>query len=359
VFRGDWLNILFGNDAIGIGLRILIYLAVFFGGYVYIIIWAERRGSAMIQLRRGPNRVGPLGLLQSMADGIKFFFKEDFIPARAHKALFVLAPIFALVPAIVAFAPIPYGFKKIGSAYVPLAIADLNLGLVYVLAVTSLSVYSILIAGWSSNNKWSLLGGIRASSQMISYEVPLTLAVAGVFVLAGSARLSDIVEAQQSLWFCFPAFIGFLVFIVSMFAETNRIPFDLPEGESEIVGYHVEYSSMKFALFFMSEYLNILTSVCVLVLAFLGGWEFLPFFGWEKVGHLLGVSIFESKYLWIVPSLWFGAKVVFFLFFFIWVRWTLPRFRYDQLMGLGWKKLLPLSLVNLFVVAILAYIYNR
>jgi NADH-quinone oxidoreductase subunit H len=353
------MDILFGKDLIGTGLRILIYLSFFFGAYVYIAPWIERRGSAYLQKRLGPNRVGPMGLLQSMADGIKFFFKEDFLPARSHKALFMMAPIFALVPAVVSYAVIPYGFKKVGSVYMPLAVADINLGLIYILAVTSLSVYSILIAGWSSNNKYSLLGGIRASSQMISYEVPLTLSVVGVFILAGSARLSDVVIAQEKIWFFIPSFLGFIVFLVSMFAETNRLPFDLPEGESEIVGYHVEYSSMKFALFFMSEYLHMLTSASVLVIAFLGGWEFLPFFGWAKFGNLIGVSIYEHPYLWLLPSFWFVAKVGFFVWLYVWVRWTLPRFRYDQLMNLGWKKLFPIAILNIFIVSIIAYFYYR
>lgn len=350
-------DFLFTDNLIAIGLRIMIYLSIFFGGYVYIIIWCERRGSALMQLRWGPNRVGPFGLLQSMADGMKFFFKEDFVPANAHKVLFVLAPVFALIPAMVAFAVIPFGFKKVGELYMPLAIADINLGLLYILAVASLGVYGILIAGWSSNNKYSLLGGIRATSQMISYEVPLTLSVASIFILAGSARLTDIVLAQQTVWFFIPAFLGFVVFFISMFAETNRLPFDIPEGESEIVGYHVEYSSMKFALFFMSEYLHMMTSSCVLVLIFLGGWELLPFFTWADFEKLTGISIFASDLLWVIPSLWFLVKVWFFLFVFIWVRWTFPRFRYDQLMNLGWKKLLPLAIINICVVSIIAFFY--
>ena len=352
------LDILFAKNTAGILIRIVLYLAIFFGGYVYMMIWAERRGSAFIQRRLGPNRVGPFGLLQSMADGIKFFFKEDYVPSKGHKILFVAAPFFAMVVAMLGFAVIPYGFKKVGDGYLPLAIADINLGLIYVLAVTSLSVYGILIAGWSSNNKYSLIGGIRASSQMISYEVPLTLSVIGVFMLAGSARLTDIVIAQEKIWFFIPSFLGFIVFLVAMYAETNRLPFDLPEGESEIVGYHVEYSSMKFALFFMSEYLNMMTSSCVLVLIFLGGWQFLPFLSWSWVEKVFGISIFTSEYLWVIPTIWFMLKVGFFLWLFIWVRWTLPRFRYDQLMAIGWKKLLPLSLVNILVVSIIVYYFR-
>jgi NADH-quinone oxidoreductase subunit H len=312
---------------------------------------AERRISAFIQDRFGPNRVGPFGLLQPLADGVKFIFKEDIIPDRANKPLYVLAPALSLVTAIVALAVIPIG-KGFNTTlfglledpfYVKLQIADVNAGLLFVLAITSLSVYGVVLGGWSSNSKYSLLGGLRAAAQMISYELSLGLSILGVILLAGSLRLNDIVEAQQKIWFVIPQALGFLVFMVSSFAETNRLPFDLPEAEPEIVaGYHTEYSSMKFAMFFMAEYTHMIVASALMVCLFLGGWYPLPFGGW------FGIDI--ERY-WYLPPIVFIGKVFFLLFLFIWVRWTLPRFRYDQVMKLGWKVLFPLAVLNIIVTS--------
>lgn len=314
---------------------------------VAYLTFAERRISAFIQDRLGPNRVGPFGLLQPLADGLKFIFKEDIIPERADKPLYILAPAFALITSIVALAVIPigegfnttiFGLLK-EPVYVKLQIADINVGLIYVFAVGSLGVYGIVLGGWASNSKYSLLGSLRSAAQMISYEVPLVLSILGVIILAGSFRLSEIVQAQAKLWYVVPQALGFLVFVVSAFAETNRLPFDMPEAEPEIVaGYHTEYSSMKFAMFFMSEYTHMIVVSCLLVCLFLGGWYPLPFGGWW------GVDI--ERY-WYLPPLVFIGKALFFLFVFIWVRWTIPRFRYDQVMGLGWKVLFPLAVLNI------------
>ncbi|HWP91506.1 MAG TPA: NADH-quinone oxidoreductase subunit NuoH [Thermodesulfobacteriota bacterium] len=312
---------------------------------------AERRISAFIQDRLGPNRVGPFGFLQPAADGIKFIFKEDIIPKYANKPFYIMAPALSLVPALLALAVIPighgfytdiFGLLK-EPIFVKFQIADINAGLLFVLAVSSLSVYGVVMGGWASNSKYSLLGGLRSAAQMISYELSLGLSILGVILLAGSLRLNDIVEAQQRIWFAIPQFLGFIVFMVSSFAETNRLPFDLPEAEPEIVaGYHTEYSSMKFAMYFMAEYTHMIVASCLVVCFFLGGWYPLPFGGW------FGIDI--EKY-WYLPPLVFIGKVLFLLFFFIWVRWTIPRFRYDQVMKLGWKTLFPLAVLNIIVTS--------
>jgi len=342
--------LLFDQTWLGASLRIMVSFGAVFGILVYLMVWSERKISAFIQDRRGPNRVGPMGLLQGLADGIKFIFKEEVRPEKAHLFLYFLAPFAAVFTAVLAFAVVPFGARKIGEDVVPLVVADINAGVLFALSIASLGVYSILLAGWASNSKYPALGGLRAAAQAISYEIPMGLAIMAVIVLTGSARLSDMVMVQQSEgWFLILCPLGFLVFLASMFAETNRLPFDMPEGETEIVGYHAEYSSMKFAMFFMAEYANMVTDSCLAVLMFLGGWEFLPYYGWEELGARLGIDIYGHHVLWIIPSIWFGLKVIGFLFLFIWVRWTLPRFRYDHLMSLGWKKLIPLSLVNLAV----------
>jgi len=312
---------------------------------------AERRISAFIQDRLGPNRVGPFGLLQPLADGLKFIFKEDIIPERANKILYVMAPAFSFITAIIALAVIPIGGGFSTSlfgllkepTFIKFQIADINVGLLYVFAIGSLSVYGVVLGGWASNSKYSLLGGLRSAAQMISYELPLGLSILGVVLIAGSLKLGDIVQAQAKLWFVFPQILGFLVFLVSSFAETNRLPFDLPEAESEIVaGYHTEYSSMKFAMFFMAEYTHMIVASSLIVSLFLGGWYLLPYFGW------FGIDI--VKY-WFLPPLVFIGKVFLILFLFIWVRWTLPRFRYDQIMNLGWKVLFPLAVINIIVTS--------
>lgn len=323
---------------------------------VAYLTYAERRISAIIQDRLGPNRVGPFGLLQPLADGIKFIFKEDIIPGTSSKLLYIIAPAFALVTALVALAVIPIGESVETSFYGLVAeplrihfhIADLNIGLLYVLAISSLSVYGVVLGGWASNSKYSLLGGLRGAAQMISYELALGLSIIGVIAIVGSLRLGDIISAQQGHWFIILQPIGFVVFIISAFAETNRLPFDLPEAEPEIVaGYHTEYSSMKFAMFFMAEYTHMIVASCMITALFLGGWYPLPFGGW------FGIDI---EKFWYLPPLVFLGKVLFMLFVFIWVRWTLPRFRYDQVMKLGWKVLFPLAILNLIVTSILILI---
>lgn len=345
--------ILFDNSWIGAALRIIIAFGAVFGGFVYLMVYAERKVSAFIQDRIGPNRVGPFGLLQGLADAVKFAFKEDVMPSRAHRVLYLAAPCAAVFPAVLAFAAVPFGARRIAGVMVPLQVANLEVGILFTLSVASLGVFSIILGGWASNSKYPLLGSVRAAAQMISYEIPLGMSVMSVLVLAGSARLGDIVAMQQSTWFVFLCPIGFLLFVTSIFAETNRLPFDLPEGETEIIGYHLEYSGMKFAMFFMAEYANMVTVSCLAVLLFLGGWEFLPFFGWDHVGGWLGIDIYADPILWLAPTAWFALKVLAILFLFIWVRWTIPRFRYDQLMRLGWKRLIPLSFANLLVVVLM------
>lgn len=339
-----------------IGLTIVKIALVFFVilTAVAYLTYAERRISAFIQDRLGPNRVGPFGLLQPLADGIKFIFKEDIIPETASKTLYIIAPAFSLITALVALAVIPIGkgfeTNLFGLAEDPILInfhiADLNIGLLYILAISSLSVYGIVLGGWASNSKYSLLGGLRGAAQMISYELALGLSVLGVIAVTSSLRLGDIIEAQANGWFAFsPQILGFIVFLVSAFAETNRLPFDMPEAEPEIVaGYHTEYSSMKFAMFFMAEYSHMIVASCMVTALFLGGWYPLPFGGW------FGIDI-ETH--WYLPPAVFIGKVVFMLFLFIWVRWTLPRFRYDQVMKLGWKVLLPVAILNLIITSVL------
>lgn len=319
---------------------------------VSIMTWVERRVSAIMQYRLGPNRVGPFGLLQPIADGIKFILKDDIIPAEANKLIYVLAPALAVIPALCAFAVIPFGptvtilDKKIG-----LVILDLDGGLLWAFAATGLGVYALVLAGWSSNSKFSLIGGLRSSAQMISYELPMALSVASVVLVSGTLRPTLIVEQQAGSFLHWNIFgggfqlLGFILFTVAGYAETNRTPFDLPEAEGELVaGYHTEYSGMRFAAFFMAEYINMMTSSALAITLFLGGWQiglparWLPEPGWA----LWGAQIFA-----------FVAKMAFFQFLYVWVRWTVPRFRYDQLMNLGWKGLLPLSLANLAVTAIL------
>ena len=311
--------------------------------------WAERRGAGLIQDRPGPNRVGPFGLLQLPADAVKFFFKEDIIPIHADKVLYILAPAIAVFSALTTFAVIPYGATlTVRGREIPLIGADVSIGLLYVFALTSLSVYGVVLAGWSSNNKFSLLGGIRSSAQIISYELAMTTAAAGAILSSGSLRLNAIVARQQGVWFGFvprwnviPQFVGFVIFFVSAFAETNRTPFDLPEADAELVGgYHTEYSSMKFAMFMMAEYVNVVVACAMTVTLFLGGWGLPGFHPQGVAGAIASILIFSVKTLLLTLV-------------FIWVRWTLPRFRWDQLMRLGWKVLLPLSLVNLFWVAAL------
>ncbi len=315
---------------------------------VPILTWFERRGAGIIQLRLGPNRVGPFGLLQPLADGIKFLFKEDIVPPFVHKPTYVLAPGVALFAALMAFSVIPFGGTlTIAGHKIPLVIADVDAGVLLLLAASSLGVYGIIMAGWSSNNKYSQFGGLRSSSQMISYELALGLAVVSVLVVSGSLRPVQIVQQQyEHIPNIFLLPVGFLVLFVSGFAETNRAPFDLPEAESELVaGYHTEYSAMKFSMFFMAEYINMITSAALLTTLFLGGYA-VPMWIVKPLG-------LEGNLLALCQVATFVAKTGFFLLVFIWVRWTLPRFRFDQLLRLGWKILIPLAFLNVVWAGIL------
>jgi NADH-quinone oxidoreductase subunit H len=309
-----------------------------------IMNWVERRACAFIQDRPGPNRVGPLGLFQPLADAVKFMFKEDVTPAAADKPLYLLAPALALLPAFTTFVVIPFGPDiTVNGRTVPLVVANVDTGVLIFLAISSLSVYSLVMAGYASNNKFSLLGSIRASAQLISYELALTIAVLAVLIPVGSFRLQDVVAYQQThLWTFIPQIIGFLVFLIAAFAETNRLPFDLPEAESELVaGFHTEYSAMRFALFFQAEYTNMAALSALGVTLYFGGWT------------LPGIDFPNN---WIGAALGLGtliAKIALCMVVYVWIRWTFPRFRYDQLMRLGWKVLLPLSILNLIIVAAL------
>jgi NADH-quinone oxidoreductase subunit H len=337
-------------------IRIYLLASVFKSAVVLVVlltavaytVWLERKVVGHMQNRWGPTRVGPFGLLQPAADGIKFLFKEDLTPPHVYKPLFLAAPLIAVIFALTSIAVIPFGNSFTIRGYsIPLQVTDVNTGLLLILGVTSIGVYGVALAGWSSNNKYSLLGGLRASAQMVSYEISLGLSLVGVLIKSGSFSLRDIVNSQAGhFWGFIPHWniftgqiIGFFCYLMAAYAETNRIPFDLPEAETELVaGYHTEYSSMKFAMFFMAEYANMITVACLATLLFFGGWN----------GPLFGPQILQV----LLPVFWFAAKIVAFLFLYIWVRGTLPRFRYDQLMAFGWKFLLPLSLVNLIATAI-------
>ena len=310
-------------------------------------VWLERKVVGRMQNRWGPTRVGPFGLLQPAADGVKFLFKEDLTPPHVYKPLYIAAPIIAVIFALTSIALIPVGNNvKVLGYDIPLQISDINIGLLVILGVTSLGVYGIALSGWSSNSKYSLLGGLRASAQMVSYEIALGLSLVGVLILSGSFSLREIVDAQAGSywhiipkWNVFPQLIGFFIYLMAAYAETNRIPFDLPEAETELVaGYHTEYSAMKFAMFFMAEYANMITVACLATLLFFGGWR----------GPVFGPPILQA----LLPVFWFVAKVFVFIFVYIWVRGTLPRFRYDQLMAFGWKFLLPLAIANLVITAL-------
>ncbi len=296
---------------------------------VAYMTYAERKVIAAVQLRKGPNVVGPLGLLQPMADGLKLLFKETIIPVGANRVVFLLAPMLTFILSLIAWAVIPFDEGWV--------LADINVGILYLFAISSLGVYGIIMAGWASNSKYAFLGALRSAAQMVSYEVAIGFVIISVLLCVGSLNLSEIVKAQEGLWFCIPLLPMFVMFFVSTLAETNRAPFDLPEAEAELVsGYNVEYSSMTFALFFLGEYANMILMSAMTTVLFLGGW--LP---------LIDIAPFN----WIPGVIWFGAKVAFCLFVFLWVRATFPRYRYDQLMRLGWKVFLPGSLLWLVLVA--------
>jgi NADH-quinone oxidoreductase subunit H len=310
------------------------------GGFAYLTLY-ERRALARIQTRIGPNRAGPFGILQPVADGIKLIFKEELIPDKADKLMFLLAPIITVFPALIIWAVIPWGATvNLFGRPVNLYLADVNVGVLYLTAVSSIAVYGIVIAGWSSNNKYALLGGLRSSAQMISYEIALGLSLLGPIMLAGSMSLVDIVEAQNPVWFVLLQPVAFFIFLIAGLAEVNRAPFDMPEAEQELTaGYHAEYSGMKFALFFMAEYIKMIAISAIAVTIFLGGYR----------------GPFVDAIPWLGP-VYFLGKVIITLFGVIWVRATLPRFRYDRLMAFGWKVLLPIALANIFITALIMVI---
>src|SRR5438309_2187422 len=355
--------------------------------------WVERKVIAHIQVRLGPSRVGPHGLLQPLADVIKLITKEDLIPPYVNKFVYLLAPFLAVTMSLISISVIPFGSEiQVFGHTTWMQLADLNIGLLFILAVSSMGVYGIALAGWASNNKYALLGGLRSSAQMISYELPLSLAIAAPLLLVNTLSLREIVQKQAGSilhWNVLPQIVSFFVFVIAGFAETNRVPFDLPEAENELVaGFHTEYSSMKFAAFFMAEYANMVTITCITAVLFLGGWQplfpvawgsnYVPVVLFAAVGALaiyhglhparrrdrLTLPVFGALFLALavlfllppfqqalIPLFWFGAKVGLLLFVFIWVRGTLPRFRYDQLMGFAWKVLFPVALLNLLVTA--------
>ncbi len=309
--------------------------------------YAERKVAAFMQDRLGPNRAGPFGLLQPLADGVKMFMKEEIIPDTSNKFLFIAGPAITMTTALMTSAVIPWGPEiTIGGELVSLQVADINIGILYVLGVVSLGVYGIMIGGWASNNKYSLLGAVRASSQMISYELAMGMSIIAIVMSTGSLSLNDIVLGQSYWngmnWNVFVQPLGFLIFIICAFAECNRTPFDLPESETELVGgYHTEYSSMRLGFYLFAEYVNMFISSAIISCLFFGGYNF-PFM--ESVQGSVGETLFA-----IICVAVFFAKILFFVFFFMWVRWTIPRFRFDQLMNLGWKVLLPLSILNVLI----------
>src|SRR6266404_5977609 len=341
-------------------IKIAIALFVLLTAVAYTV-WVERKVVGHMQNRWGPSRVGPFGLLQPLADGLKFILKEDVIPTSVYKPLYIAAPMLAVIFALLSISVIPIGETiTVAGVRTPLQItgtalpsggaADINIGLLIILGVTSVGVYGVALAGWSSNSKYSLLGSLRASAQMVSYEIALGLSLVGVLIFSGSFSLREIVESQLgwhwNLWW-HGQFVAFFVYITAAFAETNRIPFDLPEAETELVaGYHTEYSAMKFAMFFMAEYVNMITVGCIATLLFFGGWHgpklpFLP-------------ELLQS----LLPVVWFSLKIFCFMFLYIWIRGTLPRFRYDQLMAFGWKFLLPLAIANIIVTSLIVAVWG-
>jgi NADH-quinone oxidoreductase subunit H len=325
---------------------------------VAMLTLAERRFAAFIQDRLGPNRVGPYGLLQPIADGLKNFIKEETMPEEASRFYFVLAPMLALAPAFVLFAVIPWASPlPTPWGLVDMIVADVPMGILFILALSSLGVYGAFLAGWSSNNKYSFLGGLRASAQMVSYEVALGMSLIPIFLIVGNVTITDMVWYQQEglgWWFAFPLGLAFFLFVISSFAETNRLPFDMPEAESELVaGYHAEYSSMKFSVFMMGEYAHVLTQSALMATLFLGGWD-IPFWHGDNMRVLADGVVQGADPTWWKSLLTFGmfsVKTLFFVFVFIWVRWTVPRFRYDQIMDLGWKGLLPTALAYIMLMA--------
>jgi NADH-quinone oxidoreductase subunit H len=344
----------FGDDAWWV---IIIKAVLIFALLVVLTlfnIWFERRVVARMQHRIGPNVHGPFGLLQSLADGVKLALKEDIIPTAADKAVFILAPVVATVPAFLAFSVIPFGPEvtiPFTDTQTRLQLTDMPVAVLFILAISSIGIYGIVLGGWASGSTYSLLGGLRSSAQMISYEVAMGLALVAVFLFSGSLSTSEIVDAQQRLWFGVFLFPSFIIYVIAMIGETNRAPFDLAEAEGELVGgFHTEYSSLKFALFFLAEYVNMVTVSALATTLFLGGWR-AP---WPI--SAINDGMFNTGY-W--PVLWFLAKVMIFIFVFIWLRGTLPRLRYDQFMRFGWKVLIPVSLVWIMLAAVMRLINNN
>lgn len=334
-------------------LKMLGIFTIYMVGVAYTTL-AERKVSAWIQDRHGPNRVGPWGMFQVLADGVKNIMKEETMPGGVNKPLFILAPAIAFVPALVAWAVIPFGAPlPTPWGVVDQVVADMPIGFLFTLGIASLGVYGIVLAGWSSNNKYALLGGLRASAQMVSYEITMGMAVLCVLLVSGNVSLNTIVAQQQMMgWNAMVLTVAGFLFLVSAFAETNRVPFDMPEAESELIaGYHSEYSAMKFSMFPISEYANMVTTSAMFVTLFLGGWD-IPFTQWDNSGAYTVAKAVATFGM-------FAAKVIFFVFFYIWIRWTLPRFRYDQLMSLGWKVLLPVALVYLTLIATVIVLLDK
>ncbi len=332
---------------------------------VALLTLMERKVSAWMQNRHGPNRVGWAGLLQPAADGVKNILKEETFPAEANRWLFTVAPALSFIPALLLSAVIPFAAplpvdldftlgplgRFVHHGAMPMVVADLPIGFLFVIAISSLGVYGIALAGWSSNSKYALLGGLRASAQMISYEVAMGMSLIPVLLMSGSVSFTTIVAQQQAgLWYVMPLFLSFFIFTIAGFAETNRLPFDLPEAESELItGYHTEYSAMKFSFFFIAEYANVVTVCAMITTLFFGGWD-IPFTDWDRSGGLL-----PTLATWLV----FFLKVLFWVFVVMWIRWTLPRFRYDQLMALGWKVLMPIALAYIMVMCVAIYVVER
>ena len=338
---------IFGNEPVWVVILKAVLIFAFLLVYTLFNIWFERRVVARMQHRVGPNVNGPFGLLQSLADGVKLALKEDIIVKAADKVVYILAPILATIPAFLAWAVIPFGPEAripFTDTVTPLQLTDLPVAVLYILAVTSIGVYGIVLAGWSSGSIYALLGGLRSSAQVISYEVAMGLSFVSVFMYAGSMSTSEIVAAQTDLWYFLPLFPSFVIYVIAMVGETNRAPFDLPEAEGELVGgFHTEYSSLKFALFFLAEYVNMVTVSALATTLFLGGWR-APF----GIGTVWAGA---NEGWW--PVLWFFLKTLGFIFFFVWLRGTLPRMRYDQFMNFGWKILIPISLVWIIAVGLI------
>ncbi|GAA4467904.1 NADH-quinone oxidoreductase subunit NuoH [Nibrella saemangeumensis] len=341
-----------------------IIILVVFGLTLLIAMYstyAERKVAGFLQDRLGPNRAGPFGLLQPLADAGKMFFKEDFIPSKANKWLFILGPCLAMLTALMSSAVIPFGESiRFGDVMVPVQAIDVNIGILYVFGVVSLGVYGIMVGGWASNNKFSLLGAIRAASQNISYEIALGLSIIAILMMTGSLSLRHIVSEQASFieWNVFTQPLGFIIFLTCAFAECNRTPFDLPECETELVGgYHTEYSSMKLGFYLFAEYINMFVSSAIISTLYFGGFHY-PGMDWvrETLTGSLG-AVVGHNLATLIGTMALFAKIFFFIFFFMWVRWTIPRFRYDQLMNLGWKSLIPLSILNIVITG-LGLLYN-